>query len=614
MDEDGHEGYIARIDLDLQVKQIVYHITEDPFDVVATSDGHIVVSSGSGQHTYARVFDALTGAETGSTSRLADGTHITLHPSETKVYGADTGVSPSDIERYDLLPGGGIDYAWDSIYHGDHRMGGNIWASPRGDVVITRGGDVFTLGDTRQTDMIFNKSMANSWISALAFDDAAQLIVTVENSVLHFYDLVTFEDLGSQSLGEEARFIGVKGEWIYIILEDGSVMAAPHPRDTFQGKVANHVFSDPGFYVITLTVTDAAGNTDSDTLTVTVLDRTQPVAVAGNDLHITRGQWVRFDGSDSTDNVGIVKYTWTFTDIQQQTLDGRYCNYDFFNDGTFNVTLTVEDEAGNVGRDSIIVTVGPIPLDIHANAPKGFQIGVPQDWVVRIDYHVEDVGVVDLVVFGPLINGITTNIVVTSEIGAVKETDEFLIDEAEKAIEEIRQMAGGAYVIRQPTIVQVANSRAAVFEIEYYAVDMIQIIAIVVDEGQSRAWAIVITMGSGYSQAMSSTSDAVIESFKVIEPPLFSTPAGVFIIVLIVGLLVGLVAGVLFYRRKRGPSSEEVDDVTTEYGEDVVSEPQLAAVGSTITHPGMSEGLCTFCGARLEPPYKFCTICGSKMS
>ena len=35
-------------------------------------------------------------------------------------------------------------------------MNGNVWASPLGDVLITRGGDVFTAaGATRNEDMIY---------------------------------------------------------------------------------------------------------------------------------------------------------------------------------------------------------------------------------------------------------------------------------------------------------------------------------------------------------------------------------------------------------------------------------------------------------------------------
>ncbi len=79
-DEDGHEGYIASFDLETQVKDRQFHIVEDPFDLLATSDGHLVVASGSGQNTFVRVFDAQTGALTGSAD-ARQRTRLTLHPS-----------------------------------------------------------------------------------------------------------------------------------------------------------------------------------------------------------------------------------------------------------------------------------------------------------------------------------------------------------------------------------------------------------------------------------------------------------------------------------------------------------------------------------------------------
>ena len=87
-----HEGYIASFELDLQVKDRQFWIAEDPFGLVATSNGQLVISSGSGQWTYIRVFDATTGAELGADSGVRNVTRLALHPSEDFVYGADNGV------------------------------------------------------------------------------------------------------------------------------------------------------------------------------------------------------------------------------------------------------------------------------------------------------------------------------------------------------------------------------------------------------------------------------------------------------------------------------------------------------------------------------------------
>jgi hypothetical protein len=97
----------GHIDLATQVKDREFHITEVPYDLIATSDGHVIVPSGSGQWSYIKVFDAVTGQQTGA-SGIRAMSRLTMHPSESRVYAADSDVTPTKIERYDLLPGGGI--------------------------------------------------------------------------------------------------------------------------------------------------------------------------------------------------------------------------------------------------------------------------------------------------------------------------------------------------------------------------------------------------------------------------------------------------------------------------------------------------------------------------
>lgn len=88
-----------------------------------------------------------------------------MHPSGRKVYGANNGLSPSDIERYNILNNGVLQYAYDSPYHGDYAMCGNIWPSRDGLRLITRCGNVFRSSDTQGQDMAYNGKLANTnWI------------------------------------------------------------------------------------------------------------------------------------------------------------------------------------------------------------------------------------------------------------------------------------------------------------------------------------------------------------------------------------------------------------------------------------------------------------------
>ena len=118
-------------------------------------------------------------------------------------------------------------------------------------------------------------------------------------------------------------------------------------------------FNEPGVYVVTLKVTDAAGNWDEDTMTVTVnADTTPPIARAGPDRIVEDGEWVVFDGSRSWDNVAVTAYGWTISgDGPDVHLDGMIVMHRFTTAGDHTITLNVSDAAGNWNATSVKVTV-----------------------------------------------------------------------------------------------------------------------------------------------------------------------------------------------------------------------------------------------------------------
>lgn len=127
--------------------------------------------------------------------------------------------------------------------------------------------------------------------------------------------------------------------------------------EKLDGSNPEYIFHSPGAYTITLVVADSAGNTDSHSVTVNVLDTTNPIAQAGDDVVIYQGENVNFDGSNSADNVGIVSYNWSFFDVTPQTMVGADPSYAFNNPGTYNVTLTVSDRQRNIDTDVLLITV-----------------------------------------------------------------------------------------------------------------------------------------------------------------------------------------------------------------------------------------------------------------
>ncbi|MDH5783080.1 MAG: PKD domain-containing protein [Candidatus Bathyarchaeota archaeon] len=100
---------------------------------------------------------------------------------------------------------------------------------------------------------------------------------------------------------------------------------------------------------------DIVGNTGSSDVVYFTVDATPPTADAGSDQTVDEDTAVTFDGSASTDNVGIVSYEWDFGDGTSGT--SKTVTHEYTNAGTYTVTLKVEDAAGNQATDTVVVTV-----------------------------------------------------------------------------------------------------------------------------------------------------------------------------------------------------------------------------------------------------------------
>ena len=142
--------------------------------------------------------------------------------------------------------------------------------------------------------------------------------------------------------------------------------------NTDTGDVVSHIFVDPGDFSVQLTVTDAAGNSGSNTTIITVNDIEPPRAAFNwsytNDTGgnvagaAVEGLPTHFNGGGTDDNSdGPLTYIWDFGDGTNGT--GVTVNHTFDEtlDKAFNVILEVTDASGN--KDQISYGINPAVMD-----------------------------------------------------------------------------------------------------------------------------------------------------------------------------------------------------------------------------------------------------------
>ena len=131
------------------------------------------------------------------------------------------------------------------------------------------------------------------------------------------------------------------------------------------GVNPSYEYHTAGIYIVTLTVTDDDGATDSDTLTVNV--REPEIVEPSNEdpvADISFSGRFNFDGSGSYDPDGeIVSYEWDFGDGTSS--NEVIISHIYDEAGTYTITLTVTDNEGATDSETIEITITSTVVDLR---------------------------------------------------------------------------------------------------------------------------------------------------------------------------------------------------------------------------------------------------------
>ncbi|HYO97824.1 MAG TPA: hypothetical protein VER33_25130 [Polyangiaceae bacterium] len=214
--DESQEGYVGAINAITLADPDPIWIPIDPWQILGDGRGHAIVSGASGQWTSMMSVDLETGWYQ-ATRGPYHGTNIRLHPARDRFYGANNGLSPSDIERYDVSAEGVITSSYDSPYHGDYAMCGDLRIHPSGNTIYTPCGNIFLASNSQSTDMTFVADMGLSWID-LGFDSSGRyaLVLTANARALYVYDTETLSP-GTALPVQAADRILVGSDYIVLI-------------------------------------------------------------------------------------------------------------------------------------------------------------------------------------------------------------------------------------------------------------------------------------------------------------------------------------------------------------------------------------------------------------
>jgi hypothetical protein len=162
-------------------------VSTNVFDIVLDGAGYVHAFPLVDQWQAPHSVEIATNIETLGTPFLYAGARARLAPGTTWIYTADNGLSPSDIAKWNIASGT-AQRMYDSPYHGDFAMCGNVWFNEAGTRIYTPCGNTFRVRASQAQDMVYAGALELSsgdfygfLIESLSQSDAADEIALIES-------------------------------------------------------------------------------------------------------------------------------------------------------------------------------------------------------------------------------------------------------------------------------------------------------------------------------------------------------------------------------------------------------------------------------------------------
>lgn len=219
----GHDALISYVNLSSLAVEKTYAVPVTAGSVVLSPTWIYVMPTYEGGSVSVNI---ASGAITNNSS-VFYGSKGWLNTAVNAIYGTRDGISPNDVEEYDISTGP-ITRQFDSPYHGDYCIYGPVWFSPDGARIYTGCGTIFRASKDPDLDMYYVSTLPSAiqaftesaFLHTLALIPPAPMIggPATNDSVVMMFDSVYLKPLAQFALPPftiTGATFAAHGKWVF---------------------------------------------------------------------------------------------------------------------------------------------------------------------------------------------------------------------------------------------------------------------------------------------------------------------------------------------------------------------------------------------------------------